>query len=151
MFHCQPTATRMEMQERQATDRSTHLISHANDTHFILNMHAIHNAHLLRRVLPRELWRPVLLYPDQIVRHSAVAAKLRPLMQEKRQARSEKAAATRASKKLQQTSQPFAGLGPDGVNNDAEGDVRGRDGGEDGDQQEADEDESTGRKRQRAE
>ncbi|KAJ7867198.1 hypothetical protein B0H14DRAFT_3084134 [Mycena olivaceomarginata] len=40
---CQPTLKSREFQEREATDRETSLIKHADDDHFVLNLSALHN------------------------------------------------------------------------------------------------------------
>lgn len=82
------------MQERQPTDRTTQLIGHADDIHFVLNMHALHNATLLRKILPPHLTRPIPLYPDSQARHYEIAAMLRLTQAAKRAAAKVKRAAT---------------------------------------------------------
>ena len=40
-------------------------------------MHALHNAHLVRNTLPRDLTRPVALFPNCLAKHHELAASLR--------------------------------------------------------------------------
>ncbi|KAJ7635967.1 hypothetical protein DFH06DRAFT_1272024 [Mycena polygramma] len=47
------------------------------DSRFILNMHALHNAHLIREVLPRSLVAPVPYLRDRAATHIQFAEKLR--------------------------------------------------------------------------
>ncbi|KAF6765746.1 hypothetical protein DFP72DRAFT_798276 [Ephemerocybe angulata] len=96
---CQPTATRYEHQEREETTRTRALIQHVDDTHFVLNIHSVHNAHLLRRVLPRELYAPTPLYADRAAHHALLASELRITQSDKRARTKEKTRATRAANK----------------------------------------------------
>lgn len=41
-----------EVQERQVTNRTECIIVHQDDTHYIVNLHGLHNAHLLRQIFP---------------------------------------------------------------------------------------------------
>ncbi|KAJ6597314.1 hypothetical protein B0H10DRAFT_1827463, partial [Mycena sp. CBHHK59/15] len=43
------------------SDMLVHSIVHSNDTQFVVNMHAFHNARLLRKVIPVALTKPSLL------------------------------------------------------------------------------------------
>lgn len=73
---------------------------------FIINLHALHNAHLVQETLPRELTKPVPIYGDlergQI--HKEWAASVRVTGPAKRQATKEKAAATGLKNKLEAAS-----------------------------------------------
>lgn len=53
-------------------------------------MHAFHNAHLIRKVLPRSLTAPRLLYSDRWKKHCEQARILRKTNDQKRQAAQEK-------------------------------------------------------------
>jgi hypothetical protein len=64
------------MQERQITGKTIKTIEHADDVHFVLNMHALHNAHLLRRVLPRQLVKPRHIQENRLAFHAAAAERL---------------------------------------------------------------------------
>jgi hypothetical protein len=66
-----------------------------------MNIHALHNAHLLHQALPCELTQPTPIYDDktQIQAHNDWAAKLWVSGLAKRQARKEKAATTPAKNK----------------------------------------------------
>ncbi|KAJ3565255.1 hypothetical protein NP233_g7745 [Leucocoprinus birnbaumii] len=72
-----------------------------SESGLVINLHALHNAHLLRRALPRHLTQPVPLYSaeERSQIHAEWAAKLRIRGPAKRQAAKEKAAATRAKNK----------------------------------------------------
>src|ERR1700732_1034538 len=80
---CHPSALRHQMQERQQTSCTVSLISHEDDGHFVINMHALHNATLLRNILPRHLTAPKCLYTDRTVRHHEIAAQIRVTQVEK--------------------------------------------------------------------
>jgi hypothetical protein len=52
------------------------LITHEDDGHFVVNMHALHNASILWKVLPCELTAPKPLYTDWKAHHYKIAAGL---------------------------------------------------------------------------
>ncbi|KAJ6615671.1 hypothetical protein B0H10DRAFT_2255157, partial [Mycena sp. CBHHK59/15] len=62
---CDASGVTRQMQERQESDMLVHSIVHSNDTQFVVNMHAFHNARLLRKVLPVALTKPRCLYTDR--------------------------------------------------------------------------------------
>lgn len=99
MARCQPSAFRFQMQERQETSRTTKLIAHKDSSHFVLNMHSLHNAHLLRKVLPRELVAPKPLYENRTARHYEIVESLRVTQSEKRARTAAKRKATIDAKK----------------------------------------------------
>jgi hypothetical protein len=93
------------MQERQETSRTVSLISHEDDGHFVINMHALHNATLLRNILPRHLTAPKPLYTDRIARHHEIAAELRVTQTEKRARTAAKTKATKEANKVKKQNQ----------------------------------------------
>ena len=97
--HCLPSALWPEMQEWQETSRTISLITHKDNGHFVINMHAFHNATLLWKILPRHLTAPKPLYVDRKARHFAIAAGLQVTQAEKRARTAAKAAATREANK----------------------------------------------------
>ncbi|KAJ7198300.1 hypothetical protein GGX14DRAFT_374386 [Mycena pura] len=99
--NCQPTASKAIVQERSETSRTISLLEHADDSHFIINMAALHNATLLRRVLPRALTVPRQLYPDRKAHHTERAATLRISQLTKRARTQEKRRNTLAQKAAQ--------------------------------------------------
>ena len=98
-MRCRPTASRQERQERQTTNRQISLVAHNDDDHFIINMHAFHNAGLIRKALPRSLVAPTPLYNDSRARHFELAVHLREAQTVKRATTKSKAAATCALNK----------------------------------------------------
>jgi hypothetical protein len=96
------------MQERQETLRTISLIAHEDDGHFVINMHAFHNATLLRKILPRHLTAPKPLYIDRKARHFEIAAGLRVTQTEKRARTAAKAAATREANKAKKRNREAA-------------------------------------------
>jgi hypothetical protein len=108
--HCHPSALRPQMQERQETSQNLSLIAHEDDGHFVINMHALHNASILRKVLPRELTAPKPLYTDRKAHHYKIAAGLRVTQSEKRARTAAKTKATNeANKRKKQSTSTAAG------------------------------------------
>jgi hypothetical protein len=102
MAGCLPSAFRRQMQERQETTRTTQLIAHKDDEHYIINLHALHNATLIRKILPRHLTAPRPLYEDRMARHAEIAAELRVTQAVKRTQTQAKRKATQNAKKAKQ-------------------------------------------------
>lgn len=67
------------MQEGEASERHEQVIEHKNSIseRFVVNLHALHNAHLIRKVLPRALTAIVPLYADRRAAHVEQAEVLR--------------------------------------------------------------------------
>lgn len=97
---CAATGTRLERQEHETTTQTAPVIEHSNDTHFIINLHALHNAALLREALPRNLTAPTPLHPDSREFCDQTAVKLRILQTEKRKKSAAKAKATRLATQI---------------------------------------------------
>ncbi|KAJ7062516.1 hypothetical protein C8F01DRAFT_986105 [Mycena amicta] len=107
MAGCQPTAVRAVIQERVATSRTTSLLEHADNEHFLVNMTALHNATLLRRVLPRALTVPRPIYIDRRMHHSELAAVLR-VSQKSRRVETQAKRRNTLAKKLEQVTEEIA-------------------------------------------
>lgn len=75
---CAVSTTVSAVQERHVTSRTQPTLVHnmASKRYFV-NLHAIHNAALVRSTLPPDLTRPKPLFQDRTVRHRAFAAGLR--------------------------------------------------------------------------
>ncbi|KAJ7073776.1 hypothetical protein C8F01DRAFT_1271598 [Mycena amicta] len=104
MAGCQPTAVRAVIQERIATSRTISLLEHTDNEHFLVNMTALHNATLLRRVLPRALTVPRPIYIDRRTHHSELAAVLR-VSQKSRRAETQAKRRITLAKKLEQVTE----------------------------------------------
>jgi hypothetical protein len=75
-------------------------IEHKTVDRFIINMHALHNAHLVRNALPRDLTRPVALFPNRLAKHHELAASLRITKDAQRLLAKEKRDAKKAADEL---------------------------------------------------
>ncbi|KAJ6597292.1 hypothetical protein B0H10DRAFT_1922674 [Mycena sp. CBHHK59/15] len=87
------------VQERNITSRTQTAIQHANTQVYFINMHALHNAHLLRDTLPRDLTAPIPCFPDRDTQRNEFAALLRVSGPAKRAATAKKSRETREKKK----------------------------------------------------
>ncbi|KAH9920179.1 uncharacterized protein B0H18DRAFT_881265 [Fomitopsis serialis] len=99
---CAPTGTVPVRQERQETARVRQVIEHVGDANrYILNMHALHNAALIRQALPRKLTAPKPYIPvgERTKRHHEIAGQLQVSGPQKRADAQAKAAETRARNK----------------------------------------------------
>ena len=63
-------------------------------------MHVLHNAHLLRNALPRNLTQPLPLFQDRQAKHFELAAELRVTKDAQRLATKEKRNAKKAADEL---------------------------------------------------
>ncbi|KII82864.1 hypothetical protein PLICRDRAFT_120152 [Plicaturopsis crispa FD-325 SS-3] len=84
-----------ERQGRDNTTRTVNTVVHKDDSRFLLNMHALHNAHLIRSTLPRSLTEPKPYFQDRRAKHDEFATKLRITGPEKRAETAKKAQITR--------------------------------------------------------
>ncbi|KAJ7834766.1 hypothetical protein B0H14DRAFT_3087587 [Mycena olivaceomarginata] len=82
---CQPTLKSREFQEREATDRETSLIKHADDDHFVLNLSALHNFVRICRALPRDMTALKPLIQDRVKFHKEASLKAQAARMTKRQ------------------------------------------------------------------
>ncbi|KAJ7104568.1 hypothetical protein C8R43DRAFT_1092216 [Mycena crocata] len=85
-------------QERIVTDRTEVQLKHSEEQRFILNMHGLHNAHLIRDILPRSLTEPIPYLQDRATSHQRFAAQLRETGPARRAEIQAKAQATRAKR-----------------------------------------------------
>ncbi|KAJ7838096.1 hypothetical protein B0H14DRAFT_3701249 [Mycena olivaceomarginata] len=82
---CKPTLKKQEFQEREATDRESSAIQHADDDHFILNLAALHNFARVCRALPRHLTALKPLIQDRVAFHKEASLKAQATRMTKRQ------------------------------------------------------------------
>ncbi|TDL13734.1 hypothetical protein BD410DRAFT_779140, partial [Rickenella mellea] len=99
---CAASGTRSQHQERRETTATIAVIEHNDDDYFIVNMHALHNAALLRQTLPRELTKPKEFSTDRESTILNIAAAARPKQAAKRAQTNAKAKATREKNKENQ-------------------------------------------------
>ncbi|THU88819.1 hypothetical protein K435DRAFT_729596 [Dendrothele bispora CBS 962.96] len=92
--HCQLTGKKAVRQERKETSQHVAVLAHVNDDNFIINTHALHNATLLRQLLPRALTEPRPLRENRQAYHLEVSKKYQDDQEKKRKATSEKRKAT---------------------------------------------------------
>jgi hypothetical protein len=71
-------------------------VVHGSVDRYVINMHALHNPHLLRHTLPRDLTKPVPYSEDNGKFRRGIASQLRVIGPQKRADTREKAKATRA-------------------------------------------------------
>ena len=72
-------------------------IEHKPGDQYIINTHALHNAHLIRSLLPRHLTVPIPLFEDREKKHHELAAELHAIKYGRRKAAQEKRDAKKAS------------------------------------------------------
>ncbi|OBZ68616.1 hypothetical protein A0H81_11585 [Grifola frondosa] len=114
---CSATGRRTRRQERTDTTLEDEFIVHADNTSYILNMHALHNAVLIRQTLPRHLSVPMQYLTNRAEEHKMMAAKLRTVQEAARlkavAARHDRATAKKAAKQGD-GAQATGGAGNDG-------------------------------------
>lgn len=76
-------------------------IKHSELKQYFINLHALHNAQLLRETLPRSLSEPKYYLPNRRQTHHLAALDLQKTGPEKRAASAAKAAATRVKNKVE--------------------------------------------------
>ncbi|KAF5384429.1 hypothetical protein D9615_003465 [Tricholomella constricta] len=100
------TNSRFRRQERLETTIPHTTIVHSALDRYLLNTHALHNAHLIRETLPRSLTAPIPYKTNRIHFHEGLAATLRVTGPAKRAASQAKAKETRDRKKAANARQP---------------------------------------------
>ncbi|PBK70286.1 hypothetical protein ARMSODRAFT_987954 [Armillaria solidipes] len=66
---CTPSGLAHHQQEHLSSEATLRVIKHREADHFVVNMHAFHNARLLRKYLPQYLTVPRPLYSDRQQHH----------------------------------------------------------------------------------
>ncbi|KAI0263370.1 hypothetical protein BC834DRAFT_971363 [Gloeopeniophorella convolvens] len=82
---CSTASSVHEIQEHERTERHILTISHVDDAHFILNMQALHNAHVLARVLPSDVTQAKPVVEDRVQHHRDIASKLQVITSDRRE------------------------------------------------------------------
>lgn len=96
---CRSTVTKYKVIERVQSTNEEQVLQHDSLNRYVLNLAAFHNAHLLRRCLPRETFAPKPIIPTQQRRqtHDTIAAAMHAKMNEKRKVRKAKREAVAAA------------------------------------------------------
>ncbi|KAI0705206.1 hypothetical protein BC835DRAFT_1499367 [Cytidiella melzeri] len=93
-------------QERRITSLTQKAVRHGAMQRYFVNMHALHNAALIRSTLPRHLSMPKPYFNDRVAKHQEFADKVSSVNSKRRDATAAKARDTRARKKQVQELQP---------------------------------------------
>ncbi|KAF8524727.1 hypothetical protein JB92DRAFT_2703097 [Gautieria morchelliformis] len=96
---CVLSGCRLRPQEREVTEHTVPVLAHADDAHFIINLHALHNASILREMLPRHLTAPTPIHVYSKAFHYQTATQLRVTQDQKRKTSAAKSKATRLENK----------------------------------------------------
>ena len=76
-----------QVQERQTTSRTIETIKHSTDGHYIVNMHVLHNPHILRKLFDRESYS-IPAIGDRALLHKKYATENRKRLAEKAKGKS---------------------------------------------------------------
>ena len=102
------------IQERSATQQTIDVIAHNPLKRYFLNMHAIHNAVLIRETLPRHLSKPTRYFENRLEKLQEFAGILQLTGPAKRAESAAKAKETRLKKKAL-AAQSMAAEGSSGI------------------------------------
>jgi len=81
---CIGSGERPLRQERIDSRVTEAFIVHNQHERYLINTHALHNAHLVRATLPRDLTRPIAFAPNREPHHITTAKELRATQESKR-------------------------------------------------------------------
>ncbi|KAJ7862001.1 hypothetical protein B0H14DRAFT_3615236 [Mycena olivaceomarginata] len=98
-FSCPLVDSPGPQQERSESKLTRKVRAHKDESRFLLNTHALHNAHLVRETLPRSLTAPKPCFVDRRAKHSEFAAALQAVGPEKRAQATARGQATKARNK----------------------------------------------------
>ena len=87
---CKPSLNTYEVQEHEQTQRQAFRIAHLDEDNFVLNTSALHNAHVLARLLPLDFIQAPPLVSDRTQHHQAVSQKLQEIVSGKQEFRKAK-------------------------------------------------------------
>ncbi|KAI0054541.1 hypothetical protein BV25DRAFT_1922595 [Artomyces pyxidatus] len=98
---CKTENTAVEIQDREKTTRTISTVKHDDDSHYIVNLHALHNPHVIRKVFPDNLVSVEMFVSpaDRRKLHDELSARLRANIAEKQRIAAAKRAITQATKR----------------------------------------------------
>ncbi|KAI0317830.1 hypothetical protein OF83DRAFT_1171639 [Amylostereum chailletii] len=108
---CKSDTSQFEEQERELTTRKVARIKHTDSKHFVVNLHGLHNPHILPNFFPDDMVQVHPIYPDRLAHYRGLAEQLRTRVGEKRDVTQAKRAATKAVKQAGQN-RASASTGP---------------------------------------
>ncbi|KAF8799648.1 hypothetical protein BYT27DRAFT_7033750, partial [Phlegmacium glaucopus] len=80
---CAATGRQIQQQEQQDSGVEIAVIKHTGLSRYIINTHSLHNSHLIRDALPRNLTKPIPYLENRHQTHDELAAKLRATQETK--------------------------------------------------------------------
>ncbi|KAJ7434352.1 hypothetical protein FB451DRAFT_1063451 [Mycena latifolia] len=98
-FSCPLVDSVRPQQERLESKLTQKIVAHSDDSRFLINMHGLHNAHLIRETLPRRLTEPTPYFSDRPAKHIEFAEGLQVVGPERRAQAIAKGQATKAKNK----------------------------------------------------
>lgn len=82
---CALSSNTYEIQEHEQTQRQTFRVAHLDEDHFVLNTLALHNAHVLARILPHDFVQASPLVSDRTRHHQVASQKLQEIVSGKQE------------------------------------------------------------------
>lgn len=64
------------MQERETTTRKIKVLEHNDSQHFIVNVHALHNANIIHKIFPESMYSQPSVLSNRLGLHKALARSL---------------------------------------------------------------------------
>ncbi|KAJ6583373.1 hypothetical protein DFH09DRAFT_1308895 [Mycena vulgaris] len=104
-FSCPLVDSTGPQQERLKSKLMQKIVHHSDDSRFLLNTHALHNAHLVRETLPPHLTELTAYFADRYAKHKEFAEDLRVVGPEKRAQAVAKGQATKAKNRQDKADQ----------------------------------------------
>ncbi|KAL1657938.1 hypothetical protein GGF50DRAFT_68231 [Schizophyllum commune] len=102
---CPIAACGQRRQEGHEVTSTELAVAHTPFNRHFLNLHALHNAHLIRECLPPHLWRPEVIYAERSVAHREQAEEMRGIGEGRRNTAKKRRVEKKAQKDAQSGAQ----------------------------------------------